>query len=280
MRLYKFGTVTLPITDVTSDMPINRRSALIDLPNGSFDQDGAESIGQRGTISERLTIWDETGTVIDTTMQALIKELGKGRRVLRALMRDGTTTLQTWAKLRDVRRSTNVVRHDWMQALDISFDQDYPYWLHGADEPAYFDDGNVFDAGWAFDSGNSEQRALTTISDTFTIVNNGGIVIPRGTIIIVPQTGGEFTDITIRNVSTNQELVYAGTVGDGDRLDINFLSKSIYLNFTTDRYAGLSVPSNQLDWMTLQLDDNVIELELTAITGTVDFYWYWSRHYL
>jgi hypothetical protein len=162
----------------------------------------------------------------------------------------------------------------------VSWIVDYPFWLATADEPTYFDNGAVLDGGLYFDAGNKTAITVDSISETATITNSGGVAIPRGRITITPGAGASLTNIWITNVTTNQQIGYQGTLIAGDKLEIDLLTRTARLNYLTDAYASMVIPSNQVEWLRLNVGANAITVVCDAVTNSTTLNWYWSKHYL
>lgn len=275
MRLTQFGTVTLPQNNGGDSLPVQARTALVMLQNGAFDQDGNSMVFLPGSVSRQAVII----TTIDTTLQALLAELGKGRNILKATLRDDTTEWQTFAKMQAVDRPALAATYDCQQAFVIQWSMSYPYWLHSADEPVFFDQGGTFDDGSFFDAGNVEEETITTTLHTFTITNNGDMPIPRGAIEIIPQGSATITNPRITNVTNGLWMEFKGTLTDTDRLVIDFLTKTVRKNGDDD-YANFAIGASQQDWMVLEVGNNSIEISSDSRSGNVDLKWRWSRHYL
>lgn len=255
-------------------MPINARSVLVDLPNGSFDQDGGDVKFQAGKVSFRSLVVD----AVDPTMNALIQELGKGRNILRARLRDGITDWVTWAKVTSVQRVATPLLYKCEQPVTVNWDQDYPFWMNAADG-IYFDTGYYFDAGALFD-GKYEDQSVTTSPHTFTITNDGTVETGMGTVIIVPNAASSITNPHVVNNTNGMGFKYTGVVNAGEQLVIDFLTRTaekagvnVYGTFTLDN-------TTQVSWMQLELGANSVSLYSDAIAGTVKWYWQWKRHYL
>ncbi len=274
MRLYSFGGLTFPTADGEHSMPVSARSSLTVLQTGAFDQDGGTGYRQKVQLSARVTVVSDIDNAVDT----LLAMTAEGRKLMRALMRDGSTYRQTWAKLLSVTRDTRAGDWDCWQPLSLTFEQDYPYWLASADEPVYLDDGYVLDGSWEVTAGNVEEEAVNSADYDFTISNTGKCRVPRGYMLFEPRASATMSAITITNETNNMAITYAGSLTDADVLEIELLPKIIEKNASGD-YANLSLPANQRDWMILEVGDNDINIAST-ISGTVDFYWQWSRHYL
>ena len=273
MRLYSFGGLTFPTANGEHSMPREARSSLLPLANGSFDQDGGSSYFGASTLTYRALIVSD----LDATVDALLAMVGQGRKIMRAVMRDGTTYRQTFAKLTRVQLDARAGEWAYQQPITLTFERDYPYWLASADEPVYLNDGYLLDGSWEVGDGNIEDEDITGTPHDFTITNSGGARVPRGYMLFEPQSGATIEDITITNDANDMELTYGGSLEYGDSLEIDLLTKTVEKNASGD-YGNLSIPANQRDWMILEVGDNDISIAST-VTGTVDFYWQWSRHY-
>ncbi len=277
MRLTHFGQVELPGEDTQETLAVSARSALLPLPNGSFDQDGGQLYLQPVRISRKFLVVTADQD-IDTRVRGLLKEMGKGRRLLRGVLRDGRTEVQTFAKVVDIQREVSPEFHPVQQPLSITWEMDYPYWLARDDEPVYLDQGYLFDGSWNLTAGRVEQRVITASPHVFTLSNTGGVRVPRGYLLIEPRTGGSLSNFTVSNAANGMQFTYSGSLTDADSLEIEMLTKSVEKN-NVGAYASFSTPADQLDWMILELDDNEITITGTVV-GTVDLWWQWSRHYL
>lgn len=273
MRLVSFGGVSLTEYGGEDSIPRSARSALVELPGGAFDQDGARGVFTTRQISRRMIL---AGTDIDADLDTLLASLAGGRRLLKAILRDESTYRQTWGKMLSVqceRGAGNVGQ----QPVIVTWLQDYPYWLSTADEPWYLDHGEVLDDSLTLDDANVTTQVLTG-SDTFTITNAGTAAIPRGRIVITVVAASTASVITIRNAANDMRLHYAGSLTAGDVLEFDLLTRTARLNYSTDAYADIINP-DQVDWQQLEVGANPITVTAT-ITGTVTLTWYWSRHYV
>lgn len=272
MRLTRLGTVTLPEGQGESSLPIGARSSLVPLPGGAFDQDGNRLYLQSQRLSYRCVITDD----IDETLDTLMREIGRGRRVLEAVLRDGTRRI-TWAKLVSVERESQpgMLGH---QPIVLHLEQDYPYWLAGDDVPHYLDSGDALDGSWTL-GGRHETFTIDGLLVEDTITNDGGAVVPLGLVRVELDTGDSVTDLKITNDENGLWIKRVGTLQAGDVWEVDFLTRTAQLNGTDD-YANLALGDNQVDWMLLELGDNAITITATALTGAFDLVWYWGRHYL
>lgn len=273
MRLVQFGSTTLPEPDTRGTISTNISNTLIPLRFGAVDPQGDNAILTPNIFSVRYRVLD----TIQTTIDAMLQEIQKGRLVLVARERDSIGR-QTFAKATTHARPIDVTAYDNEQPIDITFSQDYPYWMHSADEPEYPDTGLLFDGSWDLD-GNFESETVNTISHSFTITNDGNTRIPRGTIIITPQAGQTIEKPRITNTQNGMYVEYLLTLDDTEQLVIDFLSQTIEVNGVGE-YTNLKRATSLMDWMWLEVGDNPIEITSTAVSGNIDFNWLWSRHYL
>lgn len=274
MRLTHFGGTALPTASETVDTPIEARVSLVELRDGAFDENGQALVLRPVTITRSFKV---TST-LTTTLDALLTKFAQGRKLLRAIKRDDATYVQTWAKVAKVSRPRARGDKNYQQ-MDVSFVQDYPFWTARADDPTYLDDGEVLDAGWYLD-GNQTTFVLSADTVTGTITNNGTVPIRKGRLHIVPRSGASFTGLRITNTTNGMYFDYAGTVAEPDVLEIDFLSLSAKKTYLTNVYAGISIPSGQMDLMQLEVGANSISIAVTGRSGTTDLYWQWSKHYL
>lgn len=275
MRLISFGTYTLPEYDVQDNFSVAARSSIVELRNGGYDQESASISLKSRTFRRRFTV---AGPDYDSTIDTLMTQMMKGRQILRAEMYDGSIR-QTWAKITNVERDLNVGRIYGKHPVVITFQAPYPYWLSADDEPHYFDDGLLFDDGLTFDAGHYEDWSLTTNPQTVAINNTGGVRVPRGTITVQPGVGASVTNLKITNLANMMSLTYEDILADGDSLVIDLLTKSARLH-GDDVYSAITLGENQIDWMTLELGSQNIQLSADALSGTIKIYWAWSRHWL
>ena len=139
--------------------------------------------------------------------------------------------------------------------------------------------GYILDGSWTLSAGNVEDEDITASPHQFTITVPEGVRIKRGYIIVAPQSGGSIDNFTTANAANGMQLTFGGVLNYGDTSEIDFLTKTCEVG-TVDSYDHISIPDDQLDWMVLEVGSNVITITADSVSGTVDFYWQWSRHYL
>jgi hypothetical protein len=272
MRLVSFGGVALPEGGGETSTPLSARSALITMPGGGFDQDGAELYLEPRTITRRMIITDD----IDDTLDTLLGALGRGRSVLVAKLRDDVTRRQTWAKMTGVEREMKP-GYIGQQPVVITFTQDYPFWLATDDEPIYLDAGEVLDDGWVLDTGHVEVETVASSPHTFTLTNTGVVRLHRGTLTVTP--GTSLTNLRIENTTNGSWLAWLGTLAATDTLMIDLLTRTVQLNGVDD-YAAMVIPTDAMDWLPLEVGANVITVTCSSLTGNATLRWQWARHYL
>lgn len=286
MRLISFGTVDLPEHDGNDRLPISFRNNLINLQNGGVDLDGNTNYLNIAALTRRAVIVSN----LSTTFRNVTREAAKGRLLLRGRERDNTE-YQTFAKVVQINPDIDARMYNCEQALDISWLQDYPFWLASADEPTYLDDGAILDDYvWNLDGGNSDTLTITSPNTSgSTTIDNTGIAKAFKLYIVISATGTniEIGDITITNVTNGLQFSYTGGLGDGSSssegdIVIDCLSKTVFLDTSEHDYTTLDIPNNQSDIMNLEVGENVINVQFDSISGTnnltVEFFW--SRHYL
>lgn len=274
MRLTSFGGTVLPGHAARDNLGVAARSTLVDLPGGAFDMDGTPGVLQANNLSLTFTVVPDA----DDTIDEILETLGRGRRILRGVLRDNSTYRQTWAKLIGIRRA-GTPRDVEVEDIGIDWKRDYPYWLATADEPKYLDNGEDLDDSWSLDAGNKTAINVTGVSHSATIDNTGKAKIPRVRITITAGAGESITDPKIYNRTTEQWIVYGGTISAGSELEIDCLSKTAKLDHA-DAYSKISIGSEQVDWLDLAIGNNSIVVTASAVTGTVTVNIYWSKHYL
>ena len=285
MRLTQFGTITLHEADGVDVLPLRIRSNFIELQNGGIDLDGNDVAISSSNLTRRAVIV----TNLQTTANNLLKEAGKGRLLLRAKDIDNTQ-YQTFAKVIQINPDINARDYGCQYGFEISWLQDYPFWLLSADEGYYLDDGEILDDGWNLDSGNSDTISITSpnTSTTDTITNNGGSVVYKLYIVLsATGTNVEIGDITITNVTNGMRITYTGGLGDGSAISegdvtIDCLSKSVLDDTSSPAYNNVTLPNNQTDFMRLELGDNIFDVEFDSLSGTnnLSVQIFWSEHYL
>lgn len=274
MRLIRFGTIDLVEKDGQDDLPIRARSALVELPDGAFDQDGSRVVLKPVQVSRKFLVIQPD---IDGQIESLLRLLGRGRLPLVAQLRDNQRERVIYAKLTDVKRSARADTYQWMQEIQVTWQIDFPFW-QDADDVLFFDTGLFFDSGLFFD-GHYDTFNVDRPTYPFGMHNPGTARGVQGAVILVPDAASSISDLRLSNLTNDMSFEYAGAVAAGERLEFDLLTRTVQLDYT-DAYADFRVANaRQSDWMALEVGNNSLKLEST-ITGTVKLYWQWSRLYL
>jgi hypothetical protein len=166
----------------------------------------------------------------------------------------------------------------YVQQVELTMAQTYPYWLATEDEPFYLDNGEILDDGLSLD-GNYTSLTINSTSESVTITNGGNVPIRRGLIVLRPASGASLTNIVITNQTNWQSLEFHATLAYPQMLVLDLLPKSAKLD-AVDAYADMVIPSGQIAWLTLEVGDNAIVITADSKVGNTAFEWHWSRHYL
>lgn len=261
MRLYQFGDVVLPDDDAEDSIGVNFRDNLIELPNGGFDPDGNAAFLRPSMISRRAVVHTAVN-YLDYTIEQLLAEAKKGRRILKARMRDNTERF-TWAKVVSVTRDASPNRYYCEQPYVIQFKQDYPYWL--------------------FTPGENLNLEIDALPFAFNINHLGYVPAPRGQVIINPRALANIEHPRITNTTNGMYIDFVGNPTGNDVLTIDFLTKTIIYDNdgdVIDGYAYTETNPDFLDWMILEPGVNAIEVTGEDINGTVDLNWQYNHHFI
>jgi hypothetical protein len=286
MRIVQFGELTLPDFNGTQQLPVPFRSSVVTLRGGGFDQDGRKSYLETKMLGANFWVRQDDGNV-DTIIDNLYKESGKGRRILKATMRDNTTQRQQFVKL--IQASTKPDSRTYAidssstecyEAVQCQWEMVYPYWEASADLSWFLDTGLVLNDGLFLDAGNTSSATLSTTLTSKTITNSGNTAMEKFTLTIVGNAGVTITNITIENTTTGETLEWVGTLSEDDILTIQSLEQTIKYN-GANAYTDTTLGTNQVGFFTLELDDNDFEITLDSISGgTATATWGWAKHYI
>lgn len=270
MRLLQIGSLAFPNANTGDSLPVTARSALLQLKNGAFDQDGSQVVVQAGRISRRAWL---VGQDLDGQRDSLMLQLLKGRQVLIAQLRDNVRQRATYGKVTAVGHTVEVDTYEFQQALSFDFDQDFPFWWD-ADQVDFFDTGLFFDSGISFD-GHFTTVTLTTSPYTFSITNGGSARGIWGAVCVMPEAASSIADLRLTNLTNGLSLRYTGTVTAAQRLDIDFLNHTVTVA-SSDAYANFAIDDPaQIEWMALETGGNNFQVTAT-IVGTVKLYYQWG----
>lgn len=284
MRLLSFGAYALPEHNGQDVIPIRYRSSLAELQNGSFDYSGQDAVLQTTNIARNATIISN----IQTSFRSLTTEANKGRLILRGIERDNTQYL-TFAKMVRIGLSPNAERYNCEEALDVVFEQNYPFWLHSADVETFLEDNEQLDDYlWNLDGGNFDNITINATgnsitSNTITINNTGTAPAYRGYFVLRFLNDYDVNWVKITNLTNGMQLTYnlpiSGTGNIGD-WSFSWLDKTLLTNTSALDRTGLVLPDAQPDWFRLEVGENDIQIDLSHNNDTdMELDIYWSRHY-
>lgn len=275
MRLQSFAGITLPDPDAEDDFPIVVRSSLVGLQNGGFDQDGTAAVLKNSTIRRRTMM---VGSRLDEQADTLYATIGRGRSLMRAVLRDNRQRV-TYAKFTGLTRPVKTDDYDVKQPVTFTWSQDWPFWLDN-DHQLFFDDGHTFDSGLTFD-GNYTATVMTASPHTWSVAYTGTARGTYGAFCIQPRAASSITGLVITNLTNGLQVAFSGTVAASTRLDINWLRKTCY-NASSNAIDEFSLPNTkQVEWMALESFGNGgNNFRITGtIVGTVDVFVQWSGMY-
>lgn len=277
MQLLSFGGLRLNCVDEDVSFPFSVRNNYLILPNGSIDEDGQLAVLQPYSITRVCKLWcGPSSDSVNDQLDALMRVAAKGRLVLVARWRDGSRR-QTFGKVTAISRPRRTDDANY-QEVSVTWFIDYPYWMASEDEPHYFDHEELMDEDVYFD-GNYTAVTINGNSETFTITNEGLVVIQRGQLVLTPESGASLENLTLTNHTNLMEWHYNGIVNEPHWLYVDFLSRTCKLS-AVNSYDEVETPAGQMEWMTLELGDNDLEIEVDSITGSVAFEWHWAKQYV
>lgn len=287
MRITQFGTITLPENNGVQSLPIESRVNIVDLPYGGVDLDGNTAIINPTILQHNAVITES----IQSSLQALTKEFGKGRLVLRGKEIDNVEYL-TFGKLQQFNLIPDAKNYGCEQAIQVGMTQLYPYWMLSSEEPEYLDDGWTLDSGVNLDSGNKTNISVTGSgtgeqTGSTTITNSGGAEIRKGYFVFNfsgSPTNIDISWLEIKNTTNGLVWRYENEfTGTGTSADFtaDWLSKTFLTNLSDLDHSDVKTPNSQMDWFRLELGDNDIEVTYFANSQTdLDLDIYHSQHWL
>jgi len=285
--LHSFGGIAIPDYDSRDTAPASARTSYMNLPNGIYDLDGGDLYITPTRVSKRFNALPDSDVFVYggmTELDNLRRMLGRGERVLAAR----TWTGALWGTFAKVASFTPEISADMLrwQPVTIEWQRTDAYWHPLSDMGIVLDNYPGFDNnnGDGLD-GNTTHQELTTTSTEFTISDTGDIRFVRGHVRITPQAAGSITNISIHNSANDYRWMWAGTLSANESLSIDWATRTVKENFNTSAYYSgstklVTLLPTRTEWMWLEEERaNDITVECDSITGTVDFWWSWWRHY-
>lgn len=274
MELIWFGGLSLSCVDEDVAFPFDTLQSVVALRGGVFDELGTQVVPRAFSLARTFKIVDAHGqpAKVGQELDALMGVFVAGERVLRARWKDGTER-QTFAKVVQATRPTRDADKTY-QEISATWFIPFPYWFLREHEPLYLDHGYYLDDGHLLD-GNYSAVVINSTSETLTIINNGNAPIQRGQLVIRPAPGADIDTITVTNVTNSQSWTFAATIEYPEALSVDLLSKSVKLD-AVNAYNDVALPSGQIEWLTLEVGENEIEITCDSVTGSVEFEWHWA----
>jgi hypothetical protein len=274
MKLVKFAGYDLNQNDGEHSTPVTARSGLVSLPNGAFDQDGTRLYMEPGRISYRALINAQQESV-DGAIDSFLSVLARGRGVMTGELISGKQRV-TYAKMLNFQRTMSAATWGCNQPLQVTFEQDFPFWF-AEEDGEYFDNGLKFDtAGLKFD-GHYDEFDINSASISFGIDNNGGVRNHAGEITIV---GGSISNFTLFNDTNGLSFTFTGNILAGDNLVVNCLSRQVTVDGDNYyRYINLG-SEKQTEIMALEPGVNSFRLVCGTYTSPAKLSFRWKRMYL
>lgn len=281
MRIVRIGTLDFSQKNAVQDFPVSARAALVPLRYGAFDQDGALVILQSNKIRMQLLYIPPD---IDGQMDEMNTLLQTGTQVMQLAMRDGIHSRVTYAKLTSTTRPVDANTYDFMQDVTYEFTTQYPYWWDAA-QIQFLDTGLTLDSGVVAD-GNYIAQAMTASPLTFSVTYGGSGRGSYGAFCIAPRAASSLADFQIENLTNGMNVRYTGTVNANQRLDIDWLTKTVTLD-GDDVYANFSIDDpKQIELFVLEPRSAAVpsggnNIKVTGtVVGTVDFYLQWADQFI
>jgi hypothetical protein len=266
MKLVQFGKLALSNNNAQEDYPLQARSALVQLRNGAFDQDGSEIVlqGRKARVSFRLV-----PPAVDEQLDHLRAELMTGRTILKGRLDDGRERV-TYAKLVSLSAPLDPATGEFYQDVALELSLEFPYWID-ANQIDFLDTGLTLDSGVVLD-GAYIQKVMTASPLTFSVTNGGSARGTFGALAVIPRAPtSSLSDLVFTNLTNGYSLRYAGTITATQRLDIDFLAKRVLLD-TTNAHDQFSLDSpTQMEYMLFELGGNNMRV-LGTVSGTIDLY--------
>ncbi len=221
------------------------------LPGGGvYDPIGTAQAG-RGATRIRLLcdLTGEDAADLKSQFNALRQQIGLRRPLHRRWNCDAEDTEWTWARLEELRADTQPRLPLWLP-VELRFLLLSPYW-HGIERTAEFVGG----------------------SGDVTLANSGTITVTHATITVTGITtmssGISITNDTLSGVG----WAWGGSLGAGDVLVVDTLSKSVTLNGAA-AYDDFTLAGDSAEWLPLAPGGNLIEIHAAAGSASVQFEWH------
>ncbi len=221
------------------------------LPGGGvYDMVGATAQAGRGAVRVRLLceLTGEDAADLKSQFNALRPLIGTRQKLRRRWECDDEETEWAWARLEEIRADTQPRLPLWLP-VELRFLLLSPYW-HGTERTAEYVGG----------------------TGDILLANSGTITVSHATITvtgITTMSGG----ISVVNDSLGGAgWAWGGSLGVGDVLVVDTLSKSVTLNGVA-AYDDFALIGDSAAWLPLAPSGNLIEMDMGAGSGSVVFAW-------
>lgn len=248
--LTRFGTIALSQYDVSfSAAPAPADTAVIQLVGGgTFDSYGAGASPQRypHQLSYRCSVLGPDAESAKANMNILKGLIGERDQLWRSMIPAGSQHW-AWARLTSVNDIMTAKMPKWIAPVTLGFTL-MGRW-HGLKHrsPWFFDGGQVFDNGLAF---NSDEEYTLTGSQTIWLDNDGKQTI-RDPVIVVTAGSNPITYLKIA-VAGVSEFEYTGTIAANQVLTIDCENKSVINNLANGwNEFALTANHKVADWLIL-----------------------------
>lgn len=250
-HLTQFG-VALPPGQARIEAGTGATAAqVVALPGGGvYDTVGATAQAGRGATRVRLLceLTGEDAADLKNQFNALRHLIGTRQKLRRRWDCDGEETEWTWARLEEIRAETQPRLPLWLP-VELRFLLLSPYW-YGTERAAEYVGG----------TGDILLANSGTITVTHARMIVTGITTMAGGITVVNDTLG------------GAGWSWGGSLGVGDVLAVDNLSKSVTLNGAA-AYDQFALVGDSAAWLPLAPGGNVIEMDMGAGTASVQFEW-------
>lgn len=272
-RLIRFGTVSLeyynPMDDIGSGETPSSYSSLPE--GGAIDNFGG--LQKHPGVVERvktITIYDDSEVIATNLYLQLLALRGKRDRLYRRTLAGDIHWM--YARLKEVKAR----RDRFAQKLDLRFETQEALWRGDFGGIWYFDAGEYFNSGLAFDSAQSFALDASPKSITVTTSDDTGRAPIRALQMQVTAGSSAITSITIARAG-GESLTFSGTIVAGDVLLIDTGTMRV-TNDGVDAYDDLTLsPTADLTaWFSLAAGANALTVTYTGggTGSTIDFTYY------
>lgn len=173
-------------------------------------------------------------------------------------------------------RSYEQTKYRTVQDVELRFVTQEAFWHGDLGGAWYFDSGEKFDDGLAFDSSQTYDLVSSPTVFTISIGEDAGRTATRAALLRVTAGSSAITSISIVR-SGGESLTFGGTIAAGEDLLINTGTMQV-TNDGVDAYNDLTLSptANLASWFALEPGDNEITVTFSGggTGSTIDFSYY------